>query len=242
MQSILLTTALLLVLATNACATPPHYVDLREHLVGVNDSLFAVLESVSDNHGMHGMLTRTLNFCVYRIDDRREVHREMIYRSTWERGTSEREYLDMNLGARMQTFDLSLPSTSWIGRSISIDGTGLVVREEKKMTRVLIPIDRLYDWFVGIEDRMMGTHEPYNRVRQVVDLHLQSTMENQRGDLFCTIERTLRDDSPVIVKVVPLKKAFVEAEQIDESRVPRAFAGPHMLLAASVIHAIAQVS
>ena len=222
MRNLYLSLSLLLLsasLATQVGATPPHYIDVREVLVGANDSLFAVHEYVYDNLGSHFNHTEVLSICIYRTSDREPIERHLLQKFEFSldpngvetvQRVSNHEEGSTNSSTILRKYGMALAFEShWT--SIFVGEEKGVLVDEGSVAEVITRSD-----LFSIFQRADKENEPpegalFTYENSQVDFGLINTYFVDGADCyFLAIRRELSGEPESSLRIIPLSRKRVK--------------------------------
>ncbi len=143
-----------LIVGTPLMGTPPDIVEIREVLLGANDSVMALYEMRTENQGSHYFHGETLSFVLREIATGRELDRRIVSRVTYifdfdtdevKRSVVAVESFDLT--ATIQEHRLSLAIPGYERGMLEVIGWDLMLRREGRDRALLMSKETLLETF-----------------------------------------------------------------------------------------------
>ncbi len=220
--SILLTAAAALCFVADAAATPPHYIDVREVLVGANDSLFVVQEYVFDNLGSHFQRTEALSVVVYRSIDRTEVERRLVRELEYSLDASgegdgttveitRRAGEPVDIASLLDRYDMSLAfERRWPVLSLTEAPAGIIVSEGERLQVEVASRSEIRDIFSPLGSDLEEVIDDATTY-SITGAHFVGGSSY----LFVVVRLGYRDDPESRVRIMPISRDLI-AQRIEE--------------------------
>ena len=144
-----------------AGATPPDIVEIREILVGANDSVMALYEMRTENRGSHFFHGETFSLVLREIKGGKEVARRVVSRVEYiydlDADTVDRRVIEsheVGAGALLADRGLAMALPSYVPVSIETDGWSLVMGGESDDPVTLIAAETMQRIFDIVPEEM----------------------------------------------------------------------------------------
>lgn len=151
-------------------ATPPDIVEIREILVGSNDSVMALYEVLTENRGSHFFHGERLSFLLREIATNKEIERRVVSRveyhynfDTEETDRTVVETSELDLAAQVNLYGLSIAMPSYLAESIETLGWDLVVVGGSGDSLVLVSAETMRQAF-GITTEEESSYSNHDRL------------------------------------------------------------------------------